>query len=186
MYTSNEVSKYLGVQHKQLLQWCDEYYEEFGKDKNYDVDIELKKYKNGTRYYLIGMQEISGFGARMNNKKGLRFLQDIKYGYFDCDIDNFLNINTRLKIAIRENITNIRLYEGFINDGKYYYHYTTLIYSVLKIEVETGVNPRDVLDKRTLIKLEEMEEKIADMIEKYSKDLHYKDVYKKIKDEVEK
>ena len=31
-----------------------------------------------------------------------------------------------------------------------------------------------------------MEEKIADMIEKYSKDLHYKDVYKKIKDEVEK
>ena len=93
----------------------------------------------------------------------------------------------RLYNTIKKYITDYRFeVEKKLNDGKYYYHYTTLIYSVLNIEVETGVNPRDILDKRTLIKLEEMEEKIADMIEKYSKDLHYKDVYKKIKDEVEK
>lgn len=94
---------------------------------------------------------------------------------------------TKLTDAIKKHITDYRFeVEKKLNDGKYYYHYTTLIYSVLNIEVETGVNPRDVLDKRTLIKLEEMEEKIADMIEKYSKNMHYKDVYKKIKDEVEK
>ena len=94
---------------------------------------------------------------------------------------------TKLTDAIKKHITDYRFeVEKKLNDGKYYYHYTTLIYSVLNIEVETGVNPRDVLDKRTLVKLEEMEEKIADMIEKYSKNMHYKDVYKKIKDEVEK
>ena len=94
---------------------------------------------------------------------------------------------TKLTDAIKKHITDYRFeVEKKLNDGKYYYHYTTLIYSILNIQVETGINPRDILDKRTLVKLEEMEEKIADMIEKYSKDMHYKDVYKKIKDEVEK
>ena len=94
---------------------------------------------------------------------------------------------TKLTDAIKKYITDYRFeVEKKLNDGKYYYHYTTLIYSALNIEIETGVNPRDILDKRTLVKLEEMEDKIADMIEKYSKDLHYKDVYKKIKEEIEK
>ena len=73
-----------------------------------------------------------------------------------------------------------------MNDGKYYYHYTTLIYFVLNVDVPTGINPRDVLNKRELVRLEDMEDKVADMIMDYSKDTYYKYVYKKIKKELGK
>lgn len=74
-----------------------------------------------------------------------------------------------------------------MNDGRYYYHYTTLIYAKLGIDLPKGANPRDVLDKRMLVRLEDMEDKIADLIEKYSKEgTYYKDVYKRIKEEVER
>ena len=36
-----------------------------------------------------------------------------------------------------------------------------------------------------LVRLEDMEDKVADLIYKYSKDLHYKEVYKKIKEELD-
>lgn len=75
--------------------------------------------------------------------------------------------------------------EQKMNDGKYYYHYTSLIYKKLGINLPKAVNPRDVLDKRTLVRLEDMEDNIANKIEEYSKDLHYKDVYKKIKEELQ-
>ena len=70
--------------------------------------------------------------------------------------------------------------EKKMNDGKYYYHYTSLIYSVLGIDLPKGTNPRDVLDKRMLVRLEDMEDKVADMIMKC--DLHYKDCYKEIRE----
>lgn len=73
--------------------------------------------------------------------------------------------------------------ENKMNDGKYYYHYTSLIYSILKIDLPKGANPRDVLDKRMLVRLEDMEDKVADMILDFSNQgLYYKDVYKKIKE----
>lgn len=75
--------------------------------------------------------------------------------------------------------------ESKMNDGKYYYHYTSLIYKILGISISKAVNPRDVLDKRMLVRLEDMENKIADMIVEYAgSGLHYKDVYKKIKEEL--
>lgn len=80
-------------------------------------------------------------------------------------------------------ITYRELNENKMNDGKYYYHYTSLIYSILKIDLPKGENPRDVLDKRMLVRLEDMEDKVADMILEFSKQgIYYKDVYKKIKE----
>lgn len=80
-------------------------------------------------------------------------------------------------------ITYRELNENKMNDGKYYYHYTSLIYSVLKIDLPKGENPRDVLDKRMLVRLEDMEDKVADMILEFSKQgIYYKDVYKKAKE----
>lgn len=91
----------------------------------------------------------------------------------------------KLTKAIQETVTDYReAVEKKLNDGKYYYHYTSLIYGLLNIDLPKGENPRDVLDKRMLIRLEDMEDKVADLIYKYSKDLHYKDVYKKIKEEL--
>jgi len=69
--------------------------------------------------------------------------------------------------------------EKKMNDGKYYYHYTSLIYSVLGIDLPKGTNPRDVLDKRMLVRLEDMEDTVADMI--VDSNEYYKDTYKTIK-----
>lgn len=90
----------------------------------------------------------------------------------------------KLTRVIHDTIVTYReLNENKMNDGKYYYHYTSLIYSVLRIDLPKGENPRDVLDKRMLVRLEDMEDKVADMILKFSQQgIYYKDVYKKIKE----
>ena len=88
----------------------------------------------------------------------------------------------KLTKAIDDTVVQFRHdIENKMNDGKYYYHYTTLIYSKLNISLPKGTNPRDVLDKRMLVRLEDMEDNVADMITELSKDNHYKDVYKIIK-----
>jgi len=93
---------------------------------------------------------------------------------------------TKLTDAIKKYIVDYRFrVEKKFNDGKYYYHYTTLIYKKLGIDLPTGTNPRDVLDKRMLVRLEDREDKVADMIEqKAKKGLHYKDAFKEIKEEM--
>lgn len=90
----------------------------------------------------------------------------------------------KLTQVIHDTIVTYReLNENKMNDGKYYYHYTSLIYSILKIDLPKGENLRDVLDKRMLVRLEDMEDKVADMILKFSQQgIYYKDVYKKIKE----
>jgi len=92
----------------------------------------------------------------------------------------------KLTEAIRDNIVKYRIeVEKKQNDGRYYQHFTDLVYSRLGIELPKAVNPRDVLDKRMLVKLEDMEDKVADLIEKYSNDgMHYKEIYKKIKADI--
>ena len=90
----------------------------------------------------------------------------------------------KLTQSIHDTIVTFREQnENKMNDGKYYYHYTSLIYSILKIDLPKGANPRDVLDKRMLVRLEDMEDKVAGMIlDLSSQGLYYKDVYKKIKE----
>lgn len=92
----------------------------------------------------------------------------------------------KLTKAINDTVVKYRNeFEGKMNDGKYYYHYTQLIYKVLGISYPKGIEPRDVLDKRMLVRLEDMEDKVADMIKKCSDDgVHYKDAYKIIKEEL--
>ena len=110
------------------------------------------------------------------NKKDDLWLQFRKEG---------VEFRNKLTKAIQDTITIYRNeIEKKMNDGKYYYHYTQLIYSVLGIKIEKGINPRDILDKRLLVRLEDMEDKVADMIVKYSKDMYYKDVYVRIKSEL--
>lgn len=84
-------------------------------------------------------------------------------------------------VAYREEV------EKKMNDGKYYFHYTNLIYSLLEIDLPKGTNPRDVLDKRMLVRLEDMEDKVADMIVEHTDNgMYYKEVYKIIKKELTK
>jgi len=186
MYSSVEVAKYLGIKHEVLLRWCDDYYNEFGTDDDYDIALEPHYYNTGAKYYMIGYSEISGFGAMMKNKRGLRFLKNIMDGDLSCKIDDFLQINTKLKKVIRDKMTVVRLKEGRMNDGKYYASITKLLYKKLGIDLPKGANPRDVLDKRSLVRLEDLEDEVADYIEKCAKDgMHYKDIYKAVKKHLE-
>jgi len=89
--------------------------------------------------------------------------------------------------AIHEAITLTRLTEGKENDGHYFKHYTKMIYRKLGINIPMAVNPRDVLDVRDLVRLEDMEKFVAKRImELHEAGVHYKDAFKIIKSEVEK
>lgn len=65
-------------------------------------------------------------------------------------------------------------------------NYTQLIYKVLDIHLPIGVNPRDVLDPRTLFKLEDLEYSVANKIKELICDrkCHYKQAYALIKKEL--
>jgi len=77
--------------------------------------------------------------------------------------------------------------ENKANDGRYYYHFSTLVNKTLNIKTPKGVGTRDAVDKRTLVKLEMLEDKIADMIVANAKaDIYYKDSFRLIKKEVSK
>ena len=77
--------------------------------------------------------------------------------------------------------------ENKANDGRYYYHFSTLVNKTLNIKTPKGVDTRDAVDKRTLVKLEMLEDKIADMIVAKDKaDIYYKDSFILIKNEVSK
>ena len=68
--------------------------------------------------------------------------------------------------------------ENKANDGRYYYHFSTLVNKTLNIKTPKGVDTRDAVDKRTLVKLEMLEDKIADMIVANAKaDIYYKDSF---------
>jgi Rha family phage regulatory protein len=88
--------------------------------------------------------------------------------------------------AIKEHIIDYRAnIEKKYNDGRYYQHYTKLIYKKLNIVLPKGANPRDVLDEKTLARLTALEYDIADRIDELAqKGLHYKEVFKQIKKEL--
>ena len=92
----------------------------------------------------------------------------------------------KLTKAIKDTIVSYREeVERKQNDGRYYQNYTKLIYKKLGIDLPKGANPRDILDKRMLVRLEDLEDRVADMIlSKSKKGIYYKDVYKEIKEEL--
>jgi hypothetical protein len=186
MYSSIEVAKYLGIQHKVLLDWCEEYYQEFCLDDVYDTDMTKHKHKSGSVYYMIDYTEISSFGSMLKGKRGLAFLNRLKKGDLGCDINDFLNLDNELKRVIRETVTVPRMKDGYMNDGKYYYHYTSLIYKILNIDLPKGTEPRDYISPSKLKEIEDLENKVANMILELSKDHHYKEVYTIIKERLEK
>jgi len=65
-------------------------------------------------------------------------------------------------------------------------NYSRLINSVLNITTPKGTDTRNVVDARTLLKIESIEIKIASLLEKYycEKDMTYKELYQKIKKEI--
>lgn len=90
--------------------------------------------------------------------------------------------------TIQERIANYRIAEeGKANDGRYYIHYANLINRHLNIPTpKAGVDIRDTLDKRQLVRLEDTEEAVAEMINKYADEgKHYKEVFKIIKAKLE-
>ena len=92
----------------------------------------------------------------------------------------------KLTNAIRDTIVKYRNeIEKKMNDGRYYQNYSKMILSALNIKKVDGFETRDILDKRTLVRLEDLEDKVSNLIIKYHNDgVYYKDAYKLIKDEV--
>ena len=91
----------------------------------------------------------------------------------------------KLTKAIHDTVITYRNeHEKKMNDGRYFQNYTRMIYKKLGIELPKGANPRDVLDKRMLVRLEDLEDKVADLMYEYSKEMYYKDVYQKIRESI--
>ena len=90
--------------------------------------------------------------------------------------------------AIRKYIADYRIeVEGKMNDGRYYQHYTDLVYKILGVELPKGANPRDTFEPNLLMKLSVLEQRIADKIEtKHNQGIHYKKAYNQIKVELTK
>ena len=64
-------------------------------------------------------------------------------------------------------------------------NYTKLVYKVLGIEIPKGDNARDVLDIRQLVRLEDLEKEVTDMIRDNAVNgTHYKESYKLIKEKI--
>lgn len=89
----------------------------------------------------------------------------------------------KLTNAINDTVVKVRHdEEGKMNDGRFFHHYTTLLYKKLGITLPKGAEARDTLDKRMLVRLEDLEDQVADMLREYEKEgVHYKEVYKKVK-----
>lgn len=94
-------------------------------------------------------------------------------------------VRKTLTQTIKDTIVKYRYEVENKSDGKYYYHFTQLVYSMLNIELPKGAEPRDVLDDKKLIELEVMEKRVINMIEKYHNEgLYYKDYFKMIKEDI--
>ncbi len=88
--------------------------------------------------------------------------------------------------AVNSTVMIQRAKEGKQGDGWYFKSYTNLIYKKLKVlPPPLGVKYRDIATPKQLKELEDVEDKVADMIYKHEKDgIHYKEVYKLIKQEL--
>ena len=214
MVRSDKLAIMFEKQHKHILEKINKTIEElsaeFSANKIKEYFIEERHTKQGGEYsrYYLTRKGFDLVALSLTGKNALRY----KLWYIDCFHDKqkvieehkltaklnktddlwlqFRNegkvFRNKLTKAIQETVTDYReTIEKKMNDGKYYYHYTSLIYGLLNIDLPKGENPRDVIDKRMLVRLEDMEDKVADLIYKYSKDLHYKEVYKKIKGELD-
>ena len=211
---SDKLAKMFGKQHKGVLEKIRniirDFPAEFSARKISQYFIEEQHENQAgkyTRFYLTR----KGFdlvGLSLTGKKALQY----KLWYIDAFYDKQrvieehkltakLNKQDDLWVQFREEgkvfrnkLTDaIRVYivkyrednEQKLNDGKYFTNYTNLIYKALNINLPKGANPRDVLDKRMLVRLEDLEDKVADMIKDYAdKGIYYKDVYKIIKREL--
>ena len=216
MVRSDKLASMFEKQHKHILEKINKTTKDlsadFSANKIKEYFIEERHTKQGGEYsrYYLTRKGFDLVALSLTGKNALKY----KLWYIDCFHDKqrvieehkltaklnktddlwilFRNegkvFRNKLTKIIQETIVDYRnKYEKKMNDGRYYYHYTALIYAKLGIDLPKGTNPRDMLDKRMLVRLEDMEDKVADLIEKYSKEgTYYKDVYKRIKEEVER
>ena len=170
--------------------------------KQYLNSLELKKSNRG-RYYTFNDIDRDFISLSLKGEKAMKFrILYIELKYSDDTplnklkkINSFFENRKYIFILTDELTDTIKKYvvdyrrevEHKMNDGRFYQHYTNLIYRTLDIELPRGKNPRDVLDIRKLVKVEDMELKVADLIKEFAEQgIHYKEVYKKIKKKLEK
>ena len=208
---SRELAKQFGKNHKDVLKIIDKEIERFGRaDLLHEISSffipstygsrgrNYKRYKltfsgfqmialqfTGDKAFDNRLKFIKVFEYLMKNiqkdkLQALRNSTDAKWLEFRAEGKR---VHTQLTDTIKEYVVDYRLdVEGKINDGRYYQHYAELVNKKLGVELPKGINPRDVIDERTLLKLELIEEEVSKLIKKYALDgMNYKDVYKKIK-----
>jgi len=92
----------------------------------------------------------------------------------------------RLTDIIKDTIVKYRYEVENKSDGKYYYHFTKLIYDKLGIKIPRGADVRDVVSDKELLQIEFYEKWLISRILHYhNSGVHYKDYYKIIKKELE-
>ena len=140
------------------------------------------------KYKLWYIDEFHRKSAIIDNQKNLANANRESQVWLDFR-EQGKEIRTQLTDAIQECLLPQRIEENKeVNQfvARYISSYTKLIYKSLDIIIPTGITlNRDVMNLRTLFRVESGEEQVADRIRKYTKDgMHYKDIYKKIKDEI--
>jgi len=210
--SSLDVSIIFEKQHKDILLKIRELInkltaEEFSV-KNYFIDGSYVS-KNGRLYgrYIITKKGFDLLALSFTGKKTFKYkvwyietfdkmsekiADDIRQSIINQNDNLWLQkkesqiIRRELTDAIKKYVVDYREeVEHKTNDGRFYQRYTNLIYKILKVELPKGEKPRDVLDVEKIVKIENMEIKVANLIEEFAEQgLHYKKVYKKVKQEL--
>jgi phage regulator Rha-like protein len=203
----------LGVEHKNLLRKIKKEYEKLQHlaaqpraTKYFKESTYQSRGKTETNY-LLSEQAVMMIMMSYNNETATMYrylLTELFYAMKETIIRNRLKVelnasnpdwlphrieekHARLTLtdAIHKHIIPQRMKEGKVSDGWQFKHYTNLIYSILGIEVGKCVNVKDTLTPKQLQGLEKLEDKVTNLIEVYTEEgLHYKEVYKKIKEKL--
>ena len=200
----------LGVAHKSLLRKIrkeiDNLAAQNGAAKLFKESSYTHRGKT-EKNYLLSEQATMIIMMSYNNKTASLYryyLSEIFYAMKEVIIKNRLTVefNKRdeewLKIAANEKQARLtltdainkylipqRMAEGKTGDGWQYKSYTKLSYKIFGAENTDCVIIKDLFTKKQRQDFEALEYEIAALIEKYAKEgLHYKEIYKKIRDDL--
>ena len=154
--------------------------------------------EQGFMFISMGMNNIVGSAYRM-------VLTKLFYKMRHTIIENKLRVEYNKKYPIviearksgkevRRNLTDTiqkyiiveRIKDGKTKNQHIYTNFSRLLNKIVGVEVPKCVETRDLLDKEVLDKVNQIEQIMAETIEKCAKDgMHYKDIYKAVKRHLE-
>jgi len=211
---SRELAKQFGKEHKDVLRKIEKEIEIFGgSELRHQINtlfIESDYGNRGKRYprYKLtfeGFQQIAlsftGKKATMNRYKFIKVFMELlrnverdklaaiaqsNDAYWLQVREEGKEVRKELTQVIKDTVVHYRMeVEGKMNDGRYYQHFTRIIYESMGITLPKGANPRDVLNNKQVVELEMLEKRVIKLIEKYhGQGVHYKEYFHIIKEKL--